>query len=225
MPPPYHIDQRQLMVELAASDPILKRVADETLRKAFFDPAVAELKAEFAHHPVTNEIAGGAGAPNVSRTLEGDFRDKPGDEPPNLWGFIGIDAKKLSPEEALAPITERLDPSNKEGPKMTYRGRDKDKLNYNYVISAPDEEAIYNDERGHFFWAPGLSWIQRIERGIPGIAHFLNVNRSSSRSTGGIQVDGVVRSGGRFRPTSYLTKMFNNFLRRAAGREGNGRRL
>ncbi len=219
----YKIDQRQLMIELSASDPILKRVADQTLKEAFFDPAVDQLKKEWAAHPVTNEIAGGAGAPNVSRTLEGEFREKAGDEVPNLWGFIGIDAKKLTPEQALAPVEERLDPSNKDGPKMVYQGRDKDKLNYKYEIKAPDEEAVYNDERGHFAWAPGLSWIKRVEQGIPGVGHFLNVNRPGSRSSGGIQVDGQVRNGARFKPTSYLTQLFNNFLRRVAGKSDNGR--
>lgn len=219
------INQRQLMVELEASDPILKRVADEVMKESFFDPAVAQLKEEVLSHPITQEIAGGVDAPNVSRTLEAPFReDDDEDRTANLWGFIGFDAKfrGVSPESALAPILDRLDPSNPEGPKMIYRGRDKDKLTYRYDIREPDIDAIYNDTPLPWTEAGGVSWAKRVEQGLPGIGHFLNVDRPSSRSGGGIQIEGTLRSG-RFRPTSYLTRIFTNFLRRAAGRTPNGR--
>lgn len=225
MPSNVTIDRRSLMAELSASDPILKRVAEETLREAFFNPAVAEMKAEWAAHPVTNEIAGGAGAPNISKTLEGKFRDDgKGDTTANLWGFIGFDAANMTPEQVLEPIERRLDPKDKDGPKMVYKGRDKDKLVYSFEIRAPDEEALYNDKKTALPWTDGgISWIRRIEQGIPGVGHFLNVSgRPSSRSGAGIQVEALLRSG-RFRPVSYLSKIFNNFLRRVVGRADNGR--
>lgn len=217
----YKIDQRQLMIELSDSNPILKRVADQTLKEAFFDPAVAQLKSDFLRHPVTQEIAAGVDAPNSSRTLDAPFRENgETDSPANLTSFIGFDE---SPEEILDPILKRLDPRDPDGPKMVYRGRDKDKLIYRYDIVSPNEEAIF--EKTPIPWAEGLSWAQRIEQGLPGIAHFLNVKgRPSSRSGGGIQIDGTLRSG-RFKPTSYLTAMFNNFLRRVAGRTPNDRKV
>lgn len=216
------VNRKQLVVELTASDPILKRVAEQTLREAFFDPAVDQMQQDFAIHPVTNEIAGGVGSSNVSDTLEGSFRDESGDVPPNLWGFIGFDRTEISPEDALEPISSRLDPSHPDGPKMTYIGRERDQLTYRFKISAPNESAIYSDERTSIPWLSGISWVKRIEQGIPGITHFLNVNRPSSRSGGGIQVKGQVRTG-RFRPVSYLSRIFNNFLRRVAGRSDTGR--
>ncbi len=217
----FKINQRQLMVELTASDPILKRVADQTLREAFFDPAVEELKDEFLAHPVTQEIAGGVDAANLSDTLDARFRNKDDDSPANLTSFIGFD--KPGTEE-LAPILQRLDPRHPDGPKMVYAGRSKDKLSYTYTIKAPSEEAIYDSTPFPETWLQGgISWVRRIEQGIPGIAHFLNVKgRSTSRSGGGIQIEGVLRSG-RFKPTSYLTKLLNNFLRRVAGQSPNGR--
>ncbi len=220
--PKVTIDPRQLAIELTASDPILKRVAEETMREAFFDPAVAAMKAEWGAHPITQELAGGVGATNVSNTLEGSFRDENGDVPPNLWGFLGFDAKGgMSPEGALEPIARRLDPTDPDGPKLVYEGRDKAKLVYRFRVEAPNEAAIWSGTS--MPWAKGLSWVKRIEQGIPGITHFLNVDRASSRSGGGIQVAGVVRSG-RYRPTSYMTRIFNNFLRRAGGLSPNGRK-
>ncbi len=215
----YKIDQRQLMIELTASDPILKRVADQTLKQAFFDPAVDQLKKEWTNHPVTKEIAAGVDSANISNTLDARFQeDGKMDSPANLTSFIGFDK---SPEEILAPIAERLDPSHPDGPKIVYNGRDKDKLNYKYTIKAPNEEAIENVTGLPF--APGISWATRIEKGLPGIGHFLNVKgRPSSRSGGGIQIEGTLRTG-RFKPTSYLSQLFNNFLRKVGGLRNNGR--
>ena len=109
---------------------------------------------------------------------------------------------------------------------MIYAGRDKEKLTYRYQIRAPDEEAVYDATPFPETWLQGnVSWAKRVEQGIPGVNHFLNVKgRPSSRSGGGIQVDGVVRSGGRFKPVSYLSQLFNNFLKRVAGQSPNGRR-
>ena len=212
----FKIDPRSLMVELKASDPILKRVADEAMEEAFFLPAVEEMKRDFEQHKVTQEVGGGLGSPNISGTLEAPFREDEddGDTIANLWGFIGFD---VSPEEALAPIRDRLDPSHPDGPKMIYKGRDKDKLKYNYEIQAPNEEIIYSETS--FPWAPGLSWLRRMEQGIPGIGHILNVtDRPSSRSGGGIQIQGTLRSG-RFRPVKYFSNIISNFLRAASGRK------
>ncbi len=217
----YKIDQRQLMIELSASDPILKGVADQVLKEAFFDPAVAALKADFEQSEVTKEIRAGIDAPNNSRTLDGSFRDEEGDSAANLTSFIGFDEPGAV---VLSPIVQRLDPRHPDGPKMIYKGRDREKLTYNYEIRAPSEEKIYDNTPFPDQWLQGdVSWAQRIESGLPGIAHFLNVKgRPSSRSGGGIQIEGTLRTG-RFRPVSYLSQMFNNFLRRVAGRSDNGR--
>ena len=218
------VNQRALAVELKSADPILKRVAEQVMREAFFDPAVEQMKAEVFNHPVTQEIGGGAGTPNISGTLEGSFREEGGDTTPNLWGFIGFDRTSHTPETALEPILRRLDPSDPDGPKLVYTGRDRDRLRFSWTVRGPNLEAIYADEKTHFFWLTGSSWVQRIEQGIPGITHFLNANRPSSRSGGGIQIAANLRSG-RFKPISYLSSIVNNFFRRVAGRKATGRRI
>lgn len=216
------INQRSLIADLKASDPVLKRVADEVMERSFFTPAVTAMQSDFERHRITQEIAGGLGSDNVSQTLEAPFRedDEKGDTVANLWGFLGFQG---SPGEALIPIRQRLDPRHPQGPKMVYRGRDKDQLHYRYEIRAPDEDAIYNDTPLPWLERGGPSWVKRIEQGVPGIGHFLNVSgRPTSRSGGGIQVEGKLRSG-RYRPTRYFSEILNNFLRRATGRTPNGR--
>lgn len=217
------INQRALMTELEASSPILKRVADEVMEKSFFLPAVEAMKADFIGHPVTQEIAGGPGAPNVSDTLQAPFRqdEDEGDTVPNLWGFIGFNRAEGDP---LEPILKRLEPSHEDGPKMIYRGRDKDKLTYRYEIRAPNESAIYGDTPLPWMDKGGPSWVRRIEQAIPGIGQFLNVSgRPSSRSGEGIQIAASLRTG-RYRPVKYFSQILNNFLRRASGRGPSDRR-
>jgi hypothetical protein len=203
------INQRALIAQLAASEPILKRQADAIIKENYFLPAVEEMKKEFSSHPVTNEIAGGIGAPNITKTLRGDFAGH--EDGANLTSFIGLP----DPEGALGEIEQRLDPSHKDGPKIVYRGMDKSRLMFNYEVRAPKEEAIY--KATPMPWATGLSWAKRIEIGIAGLGRFLNTYKNKySRSGGGIQVKKQIRTG-RFVATSYLTQIFKNFLKRASG--------
>ncbi len=211
----YQIDPRQLMVELSKVDYALKREADREIQRNF-DNAVERLQEDFKESKVTQEIAGGADADNISDTLGEKFRSDEGDSKPNLYSFIGFDK---SPEDVLKPIRDRLDPADDHGPKLEYQGRDKDKLVYRYLVKAPDEEVIHADTS--IPWLEGISWVKRIEQGISGLGHFLNVS-GRGRSGGGVQVEGTLR-GGRFKPKTYLSKMLNNFLRRVAGRSDNGR--
>ena len=216
----YKINQRNLMAELSASEPLLKKSADAAMREVFFEPSVALMKAEFELDEVTREVSGGVNSENISETLDAVFREDAtkNDSKANLTGFIGFDE---SPELVLKPIRDRLDPANPDGPKMIYKGSSKNKLEFRYEIRAPNEEAIYRNTP--IPWSPGISWAKRIEQGISGIGYFLNrKNASGSRSGGGIQIDEKLRSG-RFKPRSYLSKIFNNFLRRIGGLKENGR--
>lgn len=221
------INQKALLVELAASEPILKKEADSIMRQQFFNPAIKKMKDEFASHPVTQEIREGIGASNISNTLDAPFGEPPeardGREikdysPPNLTSFIGFEAGTDPTKE----IEKRLDPSHADGPRMVYKGMDKNHLAFRFEIRAPSDEAIQSNTPLPF--APGISWAKRIEQGIPGIGHFLNaLGRANSRSGGGIQLENVQLRSGRFKPVKYLSKLFNDFLRRASsGREPSG---
>lgn len=211
--PNYTIDRKQLFAEIGQADAQLVAQAKAVVKEKYFDPAVLQLKADFEDSKVTQEIHAGVDAENVSGTLDAPFRDEEGDSTPNLFSFIGFD-RGTDPTEA---IRERLDPRHQSGPKMIYTGKDKQTLTYNFTIKAPNEQAIYNATP--IPWATGLSWAKRIEQGIAGIGQFLNVlNRPASRSGGGIQVGtrskgaaGTLRSG-RFKPTKYLTSIFNDFI-------------
>jgi hypothetical protein len=204
--PTIQINQRALMARLTTSEPVLKKVAEKMVREGFFDPAVEQMKNEFESHPVTREIDGGISAANESDTLQGDFKTKSGK---NLYSFIGFDSS--DGESPLQPIRDRLDPKHPDGPKIVYKGMDKQKITFDYIIKAPKEAAIH--KATPMPWAKGLSWSKRIEYGIPGIANFLNkLFAAGSRSWGGVQVDQKLRDGARFKPTTYLTGIFKNFL-------------
>lgn len=219
----YTINQRALIANIIASDGPLKREVDKILEAEYFLPAVQQLKEDFEKSEVTKEIRGGVDSPNISETLDRKFQvSKDDDTIPNLWGFIGFDAEKNSPAEALAPILSRLDHRHPDGPKLRYRRRDQTRIRYTYEIVGPNEDAIFADTG--FEWMEGISWVKRIEQGISGINQFLNVRRPSSRSGGGIQVAGNLPNTGRYKPVPYLSQMFNNFLRNAGGRKANGRR-
>lgn len=220
----YSINQKLLIAEIATNDAVLKREIDPVVKELYFDPAVAKLKADFEDSLVTQEIAGGLDSSNISNTLEGNFKED-GDEnsKPNLWSFIGFDSAENSPGEVLGQIRARLDPRHPDGPKLRYVNREKNKMVYRYEIIAPNIKAIENATP--IPWLDGISWARRIEQGISGINQFLNVkDRPSSLSGGGIQVKTNIRSG-RYKPTPYLSRMFNNFLRRAVGRKDTGRAI
>ena len=208
MPPSFSIDRRTLIKELESATPILVKAARAQLTEEVFNPAVEQLKEEFENHKVTEEIRGGIGSSNISDTLNADFREdyEKGDSPPNLTGFIGFDEGS----DPLEPIVKRLDPTHPDGPKLVYKSKDSDSLTFRFEVRAPSEQAIY--KATPLPWAPGLSWAQRIEQGIPGIGYFLNtILRKGSHSGGGIQIENKLRKG-TFRAKSYLTGLFKDFL-------------
>jgi hypothetical protein len=195
------INRRQILLELKSSEKILVREAEQVIRKNFFEPAVKELQKDVASHPVTQEIEQGIEAKNISNTLGGGNK--------NLYSFIGFE----DGDSPIEPIYERLDPSNPDGPRMQYiRGSNVNNLKFNFLIEAPDQEAI--ESATPMPWAEGLSWTARIEKGIPGFGKFLNrIGARGSRSGGGIQVKNQLREG-RFKNTSYLSGIFRRFIDR-----------
>lgn len=210
----FTIDRKQLLKEISSVEPTLVKVAKEVLVETVFNPAVAAMKYQFEEHPVTQELKGGIGSQNISKTIIGDFREDSdkGDSPPNLFSFIGFDSDS-NPTES---IEKHLDPSDSAGPKITYKGKNSDNTSFNFLISAPNTEVIYRETP--LPWAPGISWAQRIEQGLPGVGQFLNtILKRGSHSGGGIQVQNKLRTG-TYRATSYLTAIFNNFLKSFSGK-------
>lgn len=213
------IDRKKLILDLAVAEPVLKKEAERVVREQYFEPAIKVMKQEFEQHVVTQEIRAGIKGTNVSQTLEAPFGEPPirkdGREsqnysPPNLFSFIGFPAGT----NPLQAIEERLDPANPDGPKLKYKSMNKQDLTFRFEVSTPSLDKIY--KATPLPWAAGLSWVWRIERGLPGIGFFLNaLHRKGSRSGGGIQVDHQLRPG-RFKATSYLTSIFKAFLDRVS---------
>lgn len=227
MPTGYTLNRKQLLVELAAADPILKREADAVLRQQFFDPAVAKMKRDFEESPVTREIQAGITAENSQYTnsIQGEFNDPPHTKdgrirddysPPNLFSFIGFD----DGSNPTIEIEQRLDSRHPDGPKMKYIRKDADNLTFIYEVSAPDWGAI--EKATPLPWTEGgsISWARRLEQGLSGVGHYLNAIRKGQRgagsaSHGGVQVKAQLRQGS-FTPVKYLSSIFNAFLRKAS---------
>lgn len=197
------IDKQQLLIELSVAEPILVKEATRVADEEVFQPAVEEMKKDFQKHAVTSELRGGIKANNSSKTLT-DIGTRQGR---NLFSFLGF----YDDENPLLAIEERLDSNHPDGPKLKYiRGSQVQNLVFQFKITAPDKEAIY--DATPMPWATGLSWAEGIESGIAGVAHFLNkLNLKGSRSGGGIQVKSALRSG-RFYNQSYLSGIFKKFL-------------
>lgn len=200
---------RKNVIKAVAKSARLIELAEKKAKKEFFQPAVRQMLQEFDEHEITREILDGVDAENISRTLPRSRADHM-----NLYSFIGFESSEPNP---IIKLREMLDPKTalgkRYGPKMEYiRGSRTNEGEYHFLIQGPDKAGIYS-ETG-LPWAPGISWVYRIEQGLPGVGHFLNRETSTpepSRSGGGVQVTPKVR-GGSFRNRSYLSSIFNRFI-------------
>ena len=182
----------------------LESKVSRIVKEEYFYPAVYEMIDEFENHPVTKEIEGGVDSENLSDTLRGKFKNESGK---NLFSFIGF----LAGTNPIAQIRQFFDPKHKNGPKCTLESTEKKRLLFNFKITPPDIEAIYKTTP--IPWASGMSWVRRMEIGIPGLGRFLNkIGAKNSRSGGGVQIKHELRSA-RFSPVQYMTGIFNNFIK------------
>ncbi len=184
------------------ADEILKNAAQNRANQVF-EQAVEELQQNFEESPITLELEGGIESKNISNTLMG------GDEPESLYAFIGFPRG----ENPTQIIREQLNINVDGGPQIKFAGKESGKNVYKFEISAPDLIKIY--EKTPLPWAPGLSWAEGIEKGIPGFNHFLAffTNKSNSRSGGGLQVKNEMRGNSYIPPAyGYLSNMVDDFL-------------
>lgn len=206
--PTVKINRQQLNIQLSANG-LLQTKAKDYVNKNFFIPAVKEMKQQFEQHPITQEIEGGIEADNISNTLKGDF---PSDEGKNLFSFIGFQ----NGDTPIDDIRYYLDPVNPSGPKLKLTNINKGKLQYTFEVTPPSLEEIHKNTP--MPWADGLSWVKRIETGIPNLGKFLNkIGIKGSRSGGGIQVKKSLRDG-KYAPRSYMTQIINKFIKRATAK-------
>jgi hypothetical protein len=143
----------------------------------------------FEKHPVTVEIQGGATASNVSGTLGGIG---------NLFTYIGFS----DGERPLTPLRLLL-----EKYEIRYH-HSKTRTTINIIVPTAAELFKVTPMP----WATGRSWAKGIETGISGLGRYLYQNSPRSRSGGGVQVKGKLRSG-KFSNTSYLSSLLNNYYK------------
>lgn len=150
---------------------------------------------EFEAHPVTRELRGGPNASNTSRTLPGGYG--------NLFSFIGFEAG-TDPVDIVRDALDRtrMDKNSKKEVRNN-------KVTFKYVIDYPTLAELKQVTR--MPWEAGLSWLDRIEKGISGFGYYMSVkNRRFSRSGTGLQMDQRIRDG-RYSPVSYYSRLINNF--------------
>jgi len=201
------VNQKQIIREiLAQQEKLLVREATARVRDTIFEPAVEELKRDFNDHLITQEIEQGPRGENISNTLIG-VKEK--ETSANIYSFIGFDPNNGDP---LEPIREILEREGEGGPQMRYiRGSQRDNLSFKFEFLAPSKELIYKETP--MPWARGISWADRIEKGIPGVAKFLaKEGVKGSRSGGGIQIEANVSPEAKFRNTSYISGILNKFI-------------
>lgn len=201
------MNQKQIIREiLAQQEKLLVREATARVKETIFEPAVEEMKRDFESHPITQEIEQGPFGENISNTLIG-VKEK--ETSANIYSFIGFDPNDGDP---LEPIREILEREGNGGAQVRYiRGSQRDNLSFKFEFLAPSKELIFKETP--MPWANGLSWADRIEKGIPGVAKFLaRQGIQSSRSGGGIQVKGDVSPDAKFRNTSYISGIINRFV-------------
>jgi hypothetical protein len=165
-----------------------QKKSDDLVMKKYEDSKDLFFK-EVDNHPVTQEIAGGPEASNISNTLGGKG---------NLFSFIGFE-KSASPVEDLMNALEKSFSIKKQEKKDRNR----------YIINFATLDKIKNVTK--MPWESGNSWVARIEKGISGFSNYMYKKFESSRSGSGIQATNNIR-GGSYKKTSYLTAIINHFI-------------
>ena len=189
-----HIDQRKLLGELSAgrnlkvTSNIVKTEVDKKIKQS-----QDELVKEYENHPVMQEIDAGPNASNSSGTLGGKG---------NLFSFIGFNRG----DNPTAPVKAKLARPIKSKVSKGSFGR------FKVEVDAATKQEL--EEATPIPWSIGRSWLDGIEKGISGLGKYIfkGSNVKSSRSGTAIQVTGS--RGGRFKNTSYISKMLNNFYKR-----------
>ena len=173
---------------------MLRPSAQQTL-KTEFESIKQEMIAEFLSHPVTQEIQGGADAPNISGTLSRG----------NLFSFIGFDAGS----DPISPIVEILDSSS-----ISFYSRKRGE--FIASMRMPSAQTIF--AASPMPWAAGRSWAKGIESGISGIGFFLN-RMDAGRSEGGVQVKKKIGIG-KFKNTPYISHLISEYTKKFSSIKG-----
>jgi hypothetical protein len=218
---PAKINYRAL--QLAIDRPLERacRQAAIELANERFEEAKETLLERFLSDPISQEIEEGA-------KTEGGILPVVG----NLFSFIGF-------EDGTQPIQDLYNFLNDNITLQKNPTYDRVKKQYLFNVYQPSKEEIKAETP--MPWGTARSWVFAIESGISGLNQYLSSQRQLElrqasyakrkfhkagteppeekdlgRSTGGIQVKGIISQGG-FTPHKYLSDMLNNFIRNVKG--------
>jgi hypothetical protein len=184
------INQSKLkQIEATQVGPVIGRVIEKKIIQAT-EMAQREAYQELEDHPVTKEIESGPNGFNQSGTLGGYG---------NLFSFIGFE-EGMRPVDVVKYFFKRK--LNVKAVPSSYKSN-----NIKFMVEVPDKEEIF--QATPMPWIQGRSWAEGIERGISGLAKYINRMSFSSRSGQGIQANHRVRSGG-FRNTKYISQIISS---------------
>jgi hypothetical protein len=200
------INMRGLKAEIAQKGyKIFKEKVTPRIEKQLRRETQKVLEA-FDTHPITQELEGGASAPNISSTLGGYG---------NLFTFIGFD----SGSDPVSPIRSLLAKSI----KIVSLRKKTNVLALQLRFSVPTREEIAAVTPSP--WSTD-SWVEAVERGMSGLGRYLYSSDKSrfktSRSGGGIEASGEIRGPSASSPAPYMSKILSEML---ANIEANLKRL
>ena len=150
-----------------------------------------EMMANFLRLPVTKEILAGSTSSNISGTLGGYG---------NLFTFIGFNQG----DRPIDPIVQLLSQTNYRVTRFNQNGSAK------LTIDMPSSKDIFAVTP--LPWASGISWAERIEKGMSGLGMYLNTSSKNSRSGRGVQADNKIRTG-KFSNTSYISAFLSKWAK------------
>jgi hypothetical protein len=172
-----------------------KKKAQNDMRK-LFSVQKSKLLVLLNEHPISQEIQAGPYAQNTSGTLgEG-----------NLFSFIGFQHGS----KPVTTLTAFLAASIKLNRGVKTKALSKKRVRVTGTIKLPSPQAI--GAVTGMPWEPGKSWVVSIETGISGFSHYMSKVSGASRSGGGFQVKGKIRTTN-FDPMPYLSPLMLRFLK------------
>jgi hypothetical protein len=146
---------------------------------------------EFDRHLVTQEIAEGNQAANISGTLDGYG---------NLFSFIGF----IDGSDPTSALRDLLDVGT-DFQQTVFRNS-----KWYFKVRTPSQEAIASVTP--MPWETGNGWAEGIEKGISGLGYYIYKRWEKGHSKMGVQLpwenwgDNLT-----FTPTPYLTEILGNF--------------
>ena len=163
---------------------------------------------EFVDHPVSQEIAAGESATNISGTLTGSRG--------NLFTFIGFPAASKPIESIISLIQRKTFLVRRSGRRVKKTAIKS--ISRTYRINYLEEQDINSSDEARMPWESG-SWISGIERGISSFSSYMYKAFKPGRSKKGVQAKKGGKAGGEeqkinegtFSPVKYVSRVIENF--------------